>query len=368
MRTLVVSDLHLGAAFAIDVLRRPLPRERLAAELAEADRLVLLGDLLELRELPLQRVLEAALPLFDLLGEVFDGEVVVVPGNHDHALAGPLLEARRSRSRPAPLGLEERVKAGRSGPIAQIARRMPRCEVSLAYPGVWLRDDVYATHGHYLDVHMTVPRAEVLALAFIQRVVGGLPGGGRTPDDYELMLAPLYAFTYQLAQATAPGRAAFGTDLSARVWKQLNRRRPTFRARALGGVAIPLAVRGLNRAGLGPFTGNLSPRSLRAAGLLAMAEVIERLGIEADWVIHGHTHRGGPLPEDDPSGWMAGAKTRIVNSGNWIYEPSLVGPVPGRSPYSPGGCVVVRDQGPPEVRRLLQDVSLEDISAPVTKG
>ena len=28
--------------------------------------------------------------------------------------------------------------------------------VQLAYPGVWLRDDVYATHGHYLDCHSEV--------------------------------------------------------------------------------------------------------------------------------------------------------------------------------------------------------------------
>ncbi|HWH44578.1 MAG TPA: metallophosphoesterase [Thermoleophilaceae bacterium] len=368
MHTLVVSDLHLGAAFAIDVLRRPIPRERLAAEIRQADRLVLLGDLLELRELPLHQVLKTALPVLEEIGEGFAGEVIVVPGNHDHHLAAPLLEARRARSRPAPLGLEERVRAGRSGPLAQIARHLPRAEVSLAYPGVWLRDDVYATHGHYLDVHMTVPRAEVLGLAFIQRIVGGLPSGGRTPDDYELMLAPLYAFTYQLAQATAPGRAAFGTDFSARVWKQLNRRRPTFRARALGGVAIPLAVRALNRAGVGPFTTNLSPQSLRTAGLLALSEVIERLGIEAGWVIHGHTHRAGPLEADDPAAWRTPGGVRIVNSGNWIYEPSLVGRVPGRSPYSPGGCVVVTDEGPPEVRRLLRDASLDDVAGPVAEG
>ena len=30
----------------------------------------------------------------------------------------------------------------------------------LAYPGVWLRPDVYATHGHYVDLHITVPSFE----------------------------------------------------------------------------------------------------------------------------------------------------------------------------------------------------------------
>ena len=50
MKTLVVSDLHLGAARRVDLLRRPELRAPLLEALARGDRLVLLGDALELRE------------------------------------------------------------------------------------------------------------------------------------------------------------------------------------------------------------------------------------------------------------------------------------------------------------------------------
>ena len=41
--------------------------------------------------------------------------------------------------------------------------------MSVAYPGLRLRPDVYATHGHYLDLPLTVPRIEsVVASAMAQ--------------------------------------------------------------------------------------------------------------------------------------------------------------------------------------------------------
>ena len=44
MRTLIISDLHLGMSKGNDVLRQPSALEPLLAELKDADRLVLLGD------------------------------------------------------------------------------------------------------------------------------------------------------------------------------------------------------------------------------------------------------------------------------------------------------------------------------------
>ena len=58
MRTAIVSDLHLGSAPGEDLLRDPEIRRLLLTEIERADRLVLLGDALELRELPLAPVLE----------------------------------------------------------------------------------------------------------------------------------------------------------------------------------------------------------------------------------------------------------------------------------------------------------------------
>src|SRR4051812_49903744 len=48
MRTLVVSDMHLGARLERDVLRRDAPLRALLAALQDVDRLVLLGDVVEL--------------------------------------------------------------------------------------------------------------------------------------------------------------------------------------------------------------------------------------------------------------------------------------------------------------------------------
>ena len=63
MTTAVISDLHLGAVSDADVARRPEVVERLAAALSRADRLVVLGDLLELRERRADEVLELAAPV-----------------------------------------------------------------------------------------------------------------------------------------------------------------------------------------------------------------------------------------------------------------------------------------------------------------
>ena len=42
--------------------------------------------------------------------------------------------------------------------------------VEIAYPGVWLADGVYALHGHQLDLHMTMPTIERVAVALSARV------------------------------------------------------------------------------------------------------------------------------------------------------------------------------------------------------
>jgi len=68
MRTLIVSDLHLGSAAGVDLLRRPELRAQLLEALDDVDRLVLLGDLLELRHGPRREALAVARPFFEELG------------------------------------------------------------------------------------------------------------------------------------------------------------------------------------------------------------------------------------------------------------------------------------------------------------
>jgi hypothetical protein len=233
---------------------------------------------------------------------------------------------------------------------------MPRNEIDLAYPGVWLRPGTYATHGHYIDAHMSIPRLEVLAISATARVTGGMAPPPRTPDDYEAAITPLYAFAYALAQGTGRARRILGMDLSRNLWKRINGRRD-IRTRALAGVAIPSAVWALNRAGMGPFEAKLSGVTLRQSGLRGMSDLIDALGIDAKEVVFGHTHRPGPLPHD--SEWDA----RLFNTGSWLYEPNLLDTIAGESPYWPGCVLFVEDDKPPEVHRLLLDVSDEELGA-----
>ena len=78
-----------------------------------------------------------------------------------------------------------------------------------------------------------------------------------------------------------------------------------------------------------------------------------RLGVSAGCVLFGHTHRAGPLPADDPREWRTASGTRLINAGSWVHEPAFIGSDPARSPYRGGFAVVVDDDGPPELRNLL---------------
>src|SRR4051794_36945703 len=138
MRTAVISDLHLGTITCADLARDPELCVTLLDELAGADRGGLLGDVLELRDRPVGGILELASPFLELLGAAMGGgEVVLVPGNHDHRLAEELLE-RHSLGHPSRLGLEHRFEPT-SELAAGIADRVRPARLSLAYPGLRLR-------------------------------------------------------------------------------------------------------------------------------------------------------------------------------------------------------------------------------------
>ena len=351
--TAVLSDLHLGTRSQADVLRRPAIREILFEGLQDADEIVLLGDVLELREQPLANVMDVALPFFEAMGEALPGKhITVLAGNHDHRVVVDWLEELRFANHP--LGLEQRTTPDASRPLSLIAKAMPRNEIELAYPGIWLRPGTYATHGHYIDAHMSIPRLEVIAVSATARATGGLPPLPRTPDDYEAAITPLYAFAYALAQGNGHARRVLGMDLSRKVWSRIDRRRD-IGSRALAGIAIPSAVWALNRAGMGPFDAKLSGVTLRESGLRGMSDLIAALEIDAREVVFGHTHRPGPLPGDVD--WDA----RLFNTGNWLYEPNLLGATSADSPYWPGCVLFVEDDKPPELRRLLTDVSQSDL-------
>jgi hypothetical protein len=259
--------------------------------------------------------------------------------------------------------------------------------VRIAYPGIWVRPDVYATHGHYLDCHLTVPTLERLSVAVMGRVLGRPPAAMRSVADYEAVGSPVFAWRDAVARDARTGNALNGIA-TVSAWQALGgggqprgaRRssadprsngrgaastRTELRAsakrverrlrRAAVRAAFPVAVAALNRAGLGPIRASISMSELRSAGLRAMGEVALRLGLGDAYVVFGHTHRAGPLPGDDEREWLAPQGARLVNTGSWTYAAIFLTDEPGESPYWPGAAVLVEESGPPVVLRLLQD-------------
>jgi hypothetical protein len=360
MRTLVVSDLHLGSARGADLLRRADLRALLLERLAPGDRLVVLGDGLELREAAHRDAAAIAAPFYAAAGKALgpDGEVLVLAGNHDHGLVAGWIDARLQSEPSGFLGLAEAIAPADAGPLAaRLAEAARPARLSLAYPGAWLREDVYAIHGHYSDLHSTVPTFERLAAGAMARWVVRLPEAGARPDDYEAALAPLYAFLHQLTQRSDHAAISAGAGASARAWVALagdgRRRHPARTAALAAGYAGAVAL--VNAAGLGPVDRGLSGPSLRRGGLRGMREALRRLGVRAPWVVWGHTHRSGPWPADDPAEWRTPAGTRLVNAGSWVYQPHFLSAEPNASPYWPGTAVLVEEEGPPRLIRLLGD-------------
>jgi hypothetical protein len=357
MRTLIISDLHLGRTQATDLLRRADLRAPLIEALEQVDRLVILGDALELREAAHRDAMDIAQPFFEDVGRALgpDKELIVLAGNHDHGVAAGWIDARLQTEPSGFLGLEQRFGPDQAGPLAQrLAEAARPARLQLAYPGIWVRDDVYAIHGHYSDVHATVPTFERLAAGAMARYVAKLPEHGATADDYETVLSPLYAWLHALTQRSDHSVVSVGGSASAGTYAKLTakdrHKRPKTLALAAGYRA---AVFALNRAGLGPLEAGLSPSALRRGYLAGIREVIAHLDVQAKHVIWGHSHRSGPWPEDDREEWTAANGAQILNTGSWVDQPHFLSPEPNGSPYWPGTAVIVEDTGPPRLVRLL---------------
>ena len=351
--TAVISDLHLGAVSDADVARRPEATERLAAALARADRVVVLGDLLELRERRAEEVLELAAPVLAAIGAAAEGrEIVICPGNHDYGLVAPALEEARLEGRTPER--EGTYPIGAGVLSRHVAELLAPAEVTLAYPGLWLRDDVWATHGHYADLHLTVPRVESIFAHAVGRMVGA-PGRGASLETYEATVAPVYAFSHAIAQSSPAQRAIRGGNTSREVWAKAVGGGPA--GFAIGRVAIPGAVGVLNRLGIGRFRADISPLELRRGGLRAIAQVVRDLDVKAAHVVFGHTHRAGPLP-GEVEGWWPGGGVRLHNTGSWLLESAFSAADGPANPYWPGRVTWVDDEGPPAFENVLEGLAL----------
>jgi hypothetical protein len=332
VRTLVVSDLHLGARLQRAVLLRPEPLEALLDALEDVERLVLLGDVVELLEGRPAQAMEAAEPVLRALGARLGGgrEVVVVPGNHDAALVQPFLRGRQmSPAAGAAVPLEA------TPLLARIASWLEPARTRVHYPGVWLTEAVWASHGHYLDRHL-LPEA---AYGIARGLLGRVPHDDATPTDYEQSGGPSLTRMEALLTRWLPRPlAALVDDL----------------AEFLRAASMPRVPGGGFGRLIAPLSAALLGAQMRRASIPALARVTRRLGVDADSVIFGHVHRLGPLAGDDLRRWRGpGGRPAILNCGSWVYEPLLVHRARAPHPYWPGGAVLIEADAAPRAIGLL---------------
>ena len=326
MRTLVISDLHLGNRAGRDVLRRPEPLARLLEALDGVDRLVLLGDLAELANRNPRRSLAAAEPVLRALGrQMAGGEIIVVPGNHDHAVVRSW-----ARQTGAALTNDSTVPDSASRALARIVGWLGPAPVTVKYPGVWLDERVYATHGHFLNHHLIPPSAVGLPRS---RLRGPVTSTGR-PVDYEL------------------GRHRGTRDVSL----ASSLERPL---RALRSSLLSRLPRVILDARLSPAVARGLDLQMRHGSLPALGRVMARLEINADWVIFGHVHRLGPRDGDRPKEWRFGGDgPRLLNSGSWLEDPLLIRHASPPHPYWPGGAVLLEPDREPTAIGLLDGLRI----------
>jgi UDP-2,3-diacylglucosamine pyrophosphatase LpxH len=332
MRTLVVSDLHLGARLQRDVLRQGDALEALLAALDGIERLVLLGDVVELLEGRPRQAMEAAEPVLRAVGARLgsDTEVIVVPGNHDKPLVRPWV-----RTTGASLRVDSDVPLDATPLLTRLTSLLAPARVRVRYPGVWLSERVWATHGHYLDRHL-LPE---VAYGMARGLLGRLPRDGATPADYERAGGPSLTRLEARLTRVLPRPLAALTDDAAEL---------------LRAVTMPRVPRRLLDRRIAPFTSTVLEAQMRRASMPALSRVVHRLGVDAEWVIFGHVHRRGPLPGDDERRWRGpGGRPRIANTGSWVYEPLLVHHATPPHPYWPGGAILLSDGREPQTIGLL---------------
>jgi UDP-2,3-diacylglucosamine pyrophosphatase LpxH len=334
VRTLVLSDLHIGSRLGHDVLTRPEPLRRLLDAVHDVDRLVLLGDIVELMEGRASHVMSAAEPILRTVGERLapGAEVVIVPGNHDRPLVRPWM-----RQRLTDLTVDTDVPVDATPVLRRLVSWFAPHAVTVRYPGVWLTPRTWATHGHYLDLHL-LPQS---AFGVTRGLLARLPDDHAVPADYERGRRPS---TTRFSRWFPRPLAALLEDASEL-------------ARAS---TMPQIRRHLLREQTAPLTSRLLSLQMRRASIPAIARVVHRLGVDADWVVFGHVHRLGPLAEDARADWVGpDGRLRLLNTGSWLYEPALVhrGAAPPH-PYWPGGGVIIDGDQDPRAVNLLDDLGV----------
>jgi UDP-2,3-diacylglucosamine pyrophosphatase LpxH len=331
VRTLVISDIHLGQGGGVSVLERPRPLAKLLAALDSYDRLVLLGDTVEMQETHSSISFPIAEPILRAVAERLGPEkrLVLVAGNHDHGLVREWTQAQGSD-----LALESVVPADASPALARVVSWLQATQVEVRYPGLWLADGVWATHGHYLNNYL--------------RPVSSWGLHRRT----RLLPAAPAAFEY-IPHRPAPPHMRDAIPPAPHMRDAIP---PAPHMRD----GLPPA-RWLDRhipSQLAPLTARVLGKQMQRHALPAFARSVQALGVEAEWVIFGHVHRRGPREGDNPELWSApGGSPRILNTGSWRYEPVVVHGGGHQGGYWPGGAVTLDDDGIPRSVGLLDELT-----------
>jgi UDP-2,3-diacylglucosamine pyrophosphatase LpxH len=337
VRTLVISDLHLGSRSRHDVLRLTGARERLLEAIDGVDRLVLLGDILELATRHPRRAAGLAEPVIRMIGRRLgpDREVVVVPGNHD----APLARAWALTEGPR-LHASTRVDPRASPALEVLLSWLAPARTRVSYPGVWLGERIWATHGHYLDKHL-IPES---AFGIRRGRLRGVSPATALPIEYEHRHRPVRRSRESLVARI----------LARPVGTLLEEATHLLRL-----MTMPHVPRLMMNSGLAPVTATLIDAQMRHQSMPAMAYVARRLGIDADWVVFGHVHRRGPIDGEE---WPARQGMQFLNTGSWVYEPLLVDRATAPHPYWPGGAVLLEEGRAPRSLGLLDDLAAEQLA------
>lgn len=339
MRTLLISDLHIGSRLGRDVLRHREALDRLIAALDEraVDRLVLLGDTVELIEGQPRKAMATAEPVLRALGAAMgpEREIVLVPGNHDAALTRKWLRAQGPG-----LAVDALVPHDASRALAAVTSWLGPARVEVRAPGFWVSPRVWATHGHYLDRHLQPEMAWGVALGAVRR----------RPVDAATVVGPA---AYERARRPR-------VSVEARMTRSLPRPLATLvenAAELLRARSMP-SPRELQPHRIAPFLRVVLGRQMQRSSIPALLHAVARVGVDADWIVFGHVHRSGPHEGDDPALWAAKAgRPRVANTGSWTYEPLLLHNGTPPHPYWPGGGVVVDGDGDPEAVGILDDLA-----------